>query len=74
MYEFFNEKRIVVDVPDCETDGATFIRRCNICCRFVKVDETLSFKVHKPSGSLCPEPNATCSRCGRTTMIFEGYI
>lgn len=51
-------------------DGAVFVPVCEACCRFVKADETIKsneFGLH-------PGPNATCSKCGRTRMVFEGYI
>ena len=51
-------------------DGATFIPVCEKCCRFVKADETVKFTYE--SGPVV-QPNATCSKCGRTKMIFEGY-
>lgn len=50
--------------------GACFIPVCPTCGRFVKADETVWINEAKgPRG-----PNATCKRCGRIDMPFEGYI
>ena len=51
--------------------GATFIPKCPQCGRFVKADDTV--KVNDEYG-LSPDNNATCSKCGRVLMIFEGFI
>jgi len=50
--------------------GATFIRRCENCMRFVKPDKTIR---ESQVYGLVDEPNATCAKCGRTKMIFLGY-
>ena len=52
-------------------DGPTFIRVCEKCGRFVKADETI--KMNEITG-LSKEPNATCKKCGRVKMVFEGFI
>ena len=52
-------------------DGATFVPVCETCGRFVKADKTV--KIGEYSG-LHPGPNATCSKCGRTRMPFEGFV
>ena len=46
-----------------------FVRRCEKCLRFVKPNATVRWG----EAGLHPEPNATCSRCGPTHMIFEGF-
>lgn len=51
-------------------DGATFVPVCEICGRFVKADKAI--KVN--GNGLSPEPNAHCAACGRTHMLFEGFI
>ena len=59
-----NTRRIQYD------GGATFVPVCECCGRFVKADDTVltnDFGLH-------PGPNATCSKCGRTRMLFEGFI
>lgn len=50
--------------------GANFVRVCENCGRFVKADGII--RVHEDYG-LKDEPNATCSKCGRTKMLFEGF-
>ena len=51
--------------------GATFVPVCQKCGRFVAPDSTV--KVNEERG-LADEPNATCSKCGRVKMLFEGFI
>lgn len=51
-------------------EGATFIRRCEICKRFVKADKTVFINDY----GLKDQPNATCSKHGRVKMIFLGFI
>ena len=53
-----------------EYEGATFVPVCKKCGRFVKADATMGFR----NQTVALGPNATCSRCGRTEMIFEGFI
>jgi hypothetical protein len=54
-------------------DGETlmsFVPVCEICGRFVKADESIAVNGEdQPVG-----PSATCSRCGRVAMLFEGHI
>jgi len=64
MYEFAEEKRIVYG------DGAVFICRCKNCCRFVKAPESMMFN---RLGNYVETENTTCSRCGATSLIFEGF-
>ena len=64
-YQYENMKRIVYG-----DSGATFVRVCTTCFRFVKADES----VLVGEAGLWPGPNATCTKCGRTTMLFEGFI
>jgi len=53
-----------------EYAGATFVPVCTTCGRFVKADET----VRVGEAGLASEPNATCRRCGRVEMLFEGFV
>ena len=53
---------------DC---GATYVRRCPICYRFVKADESIRVN---GLDEIMDEPNATCKQHGRVKMIFEGFI
>lgn len=64
-YEYLNVRRIVYG------EGATFVPVCAQCFRFVKADPTV--QVSERDG-LVPGPNADCSQCGRTEMLFEGFI
>lgn len=52
-------------------DNATFVRVCEKCGRFVVADEVIL--VNDVQG-LHPKANATCSQCGRTRMLFEGFM
>ena len=63
--EFENENYLQYD------DGATFVRRCEKCCRFVRADEIIY--TNEECG-LKNAHNATCSKCGRTKMIFMGFV
>jgi len=47
-----------------------FIRLCPNCARFVKPDDTVKIN---GLGEVSKEQNATCSKCGRVTMIFDGW-
>ena len=54
-----------------EVGNATFVRICETCGRFVVADNTIL--VNDVQG-LHPGPNAKCSKCGRTRMLFEGFM
>lgn len=60
-----NTRRISYD------GGAVFVPVCEECGRFVKADDTVM--ISEDSG-LKDQPNATCSKCGRTKMVFEGFF
>lgn len=62
-YSYENTRRIVYE------DGATFVPVCEKCGRFVKADDSITVK----ADGLSKEPNASCSKCGRTFMLFEGF-
>lgn len=54
-----------------DTIGRAIFRRvCNKCGRFVSADS----RVYANDFGLRPGPNATCSRCGRVEMEFEGFF
>lgn len=55
-----------------EHEGATFIRVCPKCGRFVKSDETVRLTTGGPPVE--GRPNGTCKIHGRIEMPFEGYI
>ncbi len=50
--------------------GAVFIPKCEKCGKYVKPDKSIKII----STGLKDEPNATCSKCGRTKMLFEGFF
>lgn len=70
MYEYENIRRVFYPDRSDEIGDAVFVPVCEKCHKFVKADEkiTLDWK------GLKDQPNATCSKCGRTKMLFEGFI
>lgn len=62
-YHFEGDRRITY------AGGAVFVPKC-ACGRYVKPDAT----VRVGEQGLADEPNATCSRCGRVEMYFEGFF
>jgi len=66
--EYENMHRITYG--EGEYEGATFVQVCERCGRFVKADKMMRFQ----GGTLADRPNATCTKCGRTKMIFEGFL
>ena len=51
-------------------EGITFVPVCMTCHRFVSPDPSVQVN----DDGLKPAPNATCKKCGRTEMHFEGFI
>lgn len=67
-YDYENTRRVSYD---CDDEGiAVFVPVCEKCGRFVKADPTIKTNVD----GLEPGPNATCSRCGRVEMPFDGFF
>lgn len=64
-FEYENMRRVQYE------GGATFVPVCPVCGRFVKADDTIF--VNDEVG-LRDTPTATCSKCGRIRMPFEGFI
>jgi ribosomal protein L32 len=64
MFEYEGVRRVVYG------QGATFCPVCPNCGRFVRADETITLK----GDGLAPGPTATCKKCGRIEMPFEGFI
>lgn len=64
-YEYVNTRRVVYG------EGATFIPVCEKCGRYVKAPATVLIS---EGNGLKDVPNAECSKCGPTKMIFEGFI
>jgi hypothetical protein len=52
-------------------EGATFVRVCPKCGRFVKTDDVVTFHDDGPPKE---QPNATCKKCGRIEMPFLGFL
>jgi hypothetical protein len=70
--EYEGTKRIRYEIDD-ETGSAQFVPVCNKCHQFVIPDENIMVMDDHSVVKPC-EPNATCSKCGRTSMLFEGYF
>lgn len=51
-------------------NGATFVPVCECCHRYVKADDVVYCN---DATGLKDATNATCSKCGRTSMVFEGF-
>lgn len=65
-YEYINTRRASYK------NGATFVPVCMKCSRYVKADKAI--KTDFEGSLINNEPNATCSKCGRTEMLFEGFF
>ncbi len=52
-------------------EGAMFARVCPNCNRFVKADNSI---ILNGLGEYVDRENATCSRCGRVEMPFQGFV
>lgn len=52
-------------------EGAQFVPVCPTCGRFVKADAKIAIN---GIGQVVDGPNATCSKCGRVEMPFEGFV
>jgi uncharacterized OB-fold protein len=59
-------------------DRFTFVPVCEKCGRYVKPDETITTRIVPGTETqwvpaVVPvTPNAACSKCGRTAMVWEG--
>ena len=62
----YEDTRRVVYGAEC----ATFVPVCEKCGRYVRADQSIKYNDY----GLKDEPNATCTKCGRTKMLFEGFI
>jgi ribosomal protein L32 len=65
VYEYENTRRIIYD------EDMVFVPKCEKCGRFVRADDCVYIN---RLGELANQPNATCSKCGRIKMIFEGFM
>lgn len=68
-YEYVNFRRKCYGE---EGNLMVFVPVCPICGRFVKADDV----VHTNNWveGLAKKPNATCKKCGRIEMPFEGFF
>jgi hypothetical protein len=64
-YAYENTRRVAYE------GGALFIPVCEKCFRFVKARP--SIHISEEYG-LKDVPNADCSKCGPTKMLFEGFV
>ena len=71
MYEYENLRRVCYGDDNSPTGRAIFVPVCPGCGRFVKADD--SIQVNEIIG-VKPGPNATCKKCGRVVMPFEGFF
>lgn len=74
MHEYENGPRTGYSTPPTvygEGSTGVFVRVCPKCGRFVKADGGISVN---GLGEVKDEPNATCAKCGRVSMPFEGWF
>ncbi len=69
-YEYESVRRVCYDFGEF-IGKAVFVPVCEQCGRFVKTDIPVMANEIK---GLLPGPTATCSKCGPTTMPFEGFF
>lgn len=69
-WEYEGVRRVTYDFGG-QIGVAVLIPVCPKCGRFVKADETAA--ANEVTG-LSRKPNATCKRCGRINMPFEGFF
>lgn len=68
FFEYENTRR--VRYGDSDMGWATFVPVCTKCGRFVKADPEMRFA----NETIADGPNATCAKCGRVEMLFEGFL
>jgi len=71
MYEYEGGPRVSYGDAD---ESMVFVRVCPNCGRFVKADDPLETMVNGLDEVRLPETNATCAKCGRVSMPFEGFF
>lgn len=64
-HEYENMRRVSYE------RGATFVPVCPKCGRFVTADKEIIVNGFEEWQK---QPNATCKKCGRVEMPFEGYL
>lgn len=68
-FQYEKLRRVVYGSRDGYYGGATFVPVCEKCGRFVKADKQKRFR----ADTIVEEPDATCTKCGRVQMPFEGF-
>lgn len=66
-HEYENTRRVIYGAED---DCAQYVPVCPTCGRYVKADDNI---VINGLGEPLKQPNATCAKCGRVSMPFEGF-
>ena len=69
-HEYEGTRRIVYGGYDADFGQPVFVPVCRTCGRLVKADPDVTVR----GDGKVSEPNATCKKCGRTSMLFEGFI
>lgn len=68
--EYENLRRVGYGTSDSEFGVAQFVPVCSRCGRFVRADA----EIRLSRETIADEPNATCAKCGRVAMLFEGFF
>ena len=63
----YSEDRTICYGEDDEMGIAVYVPKCSRCGRYVKADARVRPLREK-------DDNATCSKCGRTRMWFQGFF
>jgi ribosomal protein L32 len=69
MNEYEDMRRVAYDFGD-SIGSAVFVPVCETCGRFVKAGTVSANEIN----GISDEPNAECSKCGPTRMLFEGFF
>lgn len=70
-FSYSDTRRVAYGSTDDEKGQAIFVPVCPKCGRYVKADAEVAIREEY---GLSPISNATCSRCGRVNMPFEGFV
>lgn len=70
MFEYEGLRRVLFDTSE---GTLSFVPVCPKCGRFVKADHFVVFSFEWTGRVIIPE-NASCKKCGRVMMVFEGFI
>lgn len=68
--EYPNICRITYSDEDTDFGIAYFVPVCPQCGQFIKADNEIEHNLF----GVITAPNATCSKCGRVAMPFEGWF